>query len=80
MLMLLPLHNITLYKVVRCDNTTKRGKEVNLTGKDVFGRAVGGVHVQEVHFAGLQSRVISQARLPPHVSSVQYHLQQHECS
>ena len=47
----------------------------NLAGKDVLGGAVSGVHVEQVHLAGLQCRVVSKAWLPPHVPSVQYHLQ-----
>ena len=48
----------------------------HLAGEDMLGRAVGGVHVQDVHLAGLQGRMLSQARLPSHVTTVQDHLQQ----
>ena len=37
-------------------------------------QAVGGVHVEQLHLAGLERWVLSKARLPPHVSCVQDHL------
>ena len=41
----------------------------------MLGQAVGGVHVQQLNLAGLQSWVRSKAGLPPHVSCVQNDLQ-----
>jgi len=40
----------------------------------VLGRAVRGVHEEQVDVLAAQRRVLAHARLPAHVSSVQHHL------